>query len=74
MKKEIRKLNMLKFELIDNTRQDAYNESTTMIKRWYGAEEDGQILSLESYYQRCKEFAMAMGFAEKSVNEWFGEY
>lgn len=73
MKKEQKKPNILKIEFIDNTRLDAYNESTSMTKKWY-EEHDGQTLSLEMYYQMCKEFAAAMGFSEKSINEWFGEY
>ena len=64
--------NFFKIELVDNTRKDIYNESCLMQKSWYGEESDGQILSLESYYYLCKEFAAAMGFAEKSINEWFG--
>ena len=66
--------NTMRFQLIDNTRQDAYNETCKMEKVWYGEESDGQTMSLESYYCMCKEFAAAMGFAEKSINEWFGDY
>ena len=65
--------NSLKFELIDNTRLNSYNESCTLQKSWFGEERDGQIMSLETYYCLCKEFAAAMGFCEKSINEWFGD-
>lgn len=66
--------NIMKFQLIDNTRKNLYNESCTLEKAWYGEENDGQIMSLESYYCMCKEFAAAMGFAEERINEWFGDY
>lgn len=66
--------NKMKFIFEDNTRLDLYNESTEMTKKWYGEEEDGQVLTIETYYTMCKEFAAAMGFAEKTINEWFGEY
>ena len=66
--------NIMKFELIDNTRKNIYNESCKMEKSWYGEENDGQIMSIETYYTLCKEFAAAMGFAEKTIDEWFGDY
>lgn len=66
--------NTMKFELIDNTRQNCYNESCTVIKTWYGESQDGQIMDIETYYNYCKEFAAAMGFCEKAIEEWFGNY
>ena len=65
--------NIMKFELIDNTRKDQFNETCKMERAWYGEENDGQIMSLETYYYLCKQFALAMGFCEKSIDEWFGE-
>ena len=65
--------NIMKFELIDNTRIDEFNETCTMEKVWYGETSDGQILDIERYYYLCKEFAAAMGFCEKTIDEWFGE-
>ena len=62
----------LKFELCDNYNTDSYNESITMIKRLCPQED--QILTLENYYIYCKQFAAAMGYAEKSIEEWFGDY
>lgn len=67
------KRNYFKVELIDNTRKDAFNESCLMQKTWYGEAEDGQVLSIEAYYYYCKEFAAAMGFSDKTIDEWFGE-
>lgn len=70
----MQKANKLIFELEDNTRLDQFNESCKLEKKWYGEEEDGQILTIEDYYYRCKEFAAALGFAEQTINEWFGNY
>lgn len=66
--------NIMKFELIDSTRLNSYNESCKMEKVWYGELEDGQIMDIETYYTYCKEFAAAMGFCEKTIDEWFGSY
>jgi len=66
--------NIMKFELVDNTRKNIYNESCKMEKAWYGEESDGQIMSIDSYYTMCKEFAAAMGFCESTIEEWFGDY
>lgn len=66
--------NIMKFELIDGTRMNQFNESCKMEKTWYGEMEDGQIMDMETYYYLCKEFAAAMGFCEKTINEWFGDY
>ena len=67
------KANKMRFIVEDNTRQDMYNETCKLEKRWFGELEDGQIMDIEMYYYFCKEFAAAMGFAEKTINEWFGE-
>ena len=66
--------NIMRFELIDNTRLDYYNETCKMEKVWYGEMADGQIMDIETYYTICKEFAAAMGFCEKTIEEWFGNY
>ena len=68
------KKNIMKFELIDNTRMNSYNESCKMEKTWYGEMEDGQIMDMDTYYCFCKEFAAAMGFSEKTIQEWIGNY
>ena len=66
--------NIMRFELIDNTRLDYYNETCKMEKVWYGEMDDGQIMDIKTYYTMCKEFAAAMGFCEKTIEEWFGDY
>ena len=68
------KANKLIFKFEDNTRLDQFNESCKFEKKWYGEQVDGQILTIEDYYLICKQFAAAMGFAEQTINEWFGEY
>ena len=67
------KKSFVKFEVCDNHNKDKYNESITFIKEFYPEDEYG-VLSLEDYYLLCKQFAAAMGFPEKSIEEWFGEY
>ena len=68
------KPNKIKIIFEDNTRFDQYNETCKLEKQWYGETDDGQVIDIEMYYLICKEFAMAMGFAEKTINEWFGDY
>lgn len=68
--KNIKKKNYIKFELVDNTNLDEFNQSCEMKKFWYAKEED-EIMSLEDYYYHCRAFALAMGYAEKTVEEWF---
>ena len=66
--------NYIKFTLVDETNLNEYNESCEMLKTWFGQRAEGQVLPIEDFYYFCKEFAAAMGFAEKTINEWFGEY
>lgn len=58
------------FELIDNTNINQYNESIKVEKTWFGKGED-QVLDIETYFYMCREFALAMGYGEKTVDEWF---
>ena len=71
--KEKRKKNVMKFELIDNTRENSYNESCSMTKKWFGEMETGEVLDIETFHTYCTEFAAAMGYAEKTIEEWFGK-
>lgn len=68
------KPNEMIFKLVDNTRLNRFNEGCEMKKIWYGTMENEEILDIETYYIMCKEFAKALGFAEKTIEEWFGEY
>ena len=67
------KKNIMKFELIDGTNINEYNQSCEMKKIWYGMHDD-EIMSIEDYYEYCKEFAATLGFCEKTIEEWFGSY
>ena len=46
--------NVMKFELIDGTHLNNYNESCKMEKTWYGEMDDGQVMDMETYYYLCK--------------------
>lgn len=65
--------NYIRFELVDNTNLDEYNESCEMKKTWFGLKNGAGVITLEDYYCYCKEFAAAMGFTEQNIEEWFGE-
>lgn len=69
----MQKPNKIRFELIDNVRNDRFNETTIMEKQWYGESETGEVLDIETFHTLCKEFAAAMGYQEKTIEEWFGE-
>ena len=63
--------NYFRIELEDNTRFDQFNEGFKFERSWYGKQEDGQILSIEDFFYMCRDAARAMGFADKTVDEWF---
>ena len=74
MAKKFKKIGELRF-CLDDWREDKFNESTDLTYALYGDSADAdEILSLEKYHSYCKQFAAAMGFAEKSINDWFGEW
>ncbi len=70
----MKKGNYIRFELVDNTNLNEYNGSCEMKKTWFGLKEGAGVITMEDYYYYCREFAAAMGFAEKTINEWFGDY
>lgn len=64
----------MEFILTDNTNKNEYNESCKLEISWYSnPEKIEEVMSIEKYFQMCKQFAAAMGYAEKTINEWFGE-
>lgn len=67
-----KKIGYMRFELEDYRESD-FNEGVDCSFTLVGTE-DSEIMSIEQYYCLCKEFAAAMGFAEKTINDWFGEY
>lgn len=52
--------------------EDKYNDSVNCTYEIWGEDWDG--LSMEQYHSLCKRFAAAMGFKEKTIDEWFGEH
>jgi len=68
----MKNIGSIEFWLRDD-RDIEYNESVDCIWQLYGEEED-EILSIEKYHDLCKSFAAAMGFAESTINEWFGSH
>ena len=68
----MKNIGSIEFWLRDD-RDIEYNESVDCTWQLYG-EEDSELLSIEKYYDFCKCFAAAMGFAESTINEWFGSY
>lgn len=68
----MKKIGQMNFSL-DDYRLMEYNESIDCSFSLYG-DEDDEVMSIENYYLFCKRFASAMGFAEKTIEEWFGDY
>lgn len=64
----------MEFWLRDYHETDAFNESVDCTYELWVENEIDEILSIEKYHDLCKRFAAAMGFAERTINEWFGEY
>ena len=67
----IEKIGEMRFCLTDN-RNCKFNESVDCTYALYGEKED-ETMSIETYYLLCRSFAAAIGFAEKTIDEWFGE-
>lgn len=61
----------LRFVLDDN-RERTYNESVDLEYRLFLENEDDEILELNDFVDYCRQFALAMGYLEKSVDEAFG--
>jgi hypothetical protein len=72
MADKVQKIGEMRF-CLDDWRETKYNESTDTTFALYGAEDD-EVMSLETYYLYCRQFAAAMGFSEKSIEERFGKY
>ena len=69
---EEKEKNYLKFEFVDNHNKTIYNSSIKMEKSWYGADDYDEVLSIDTFYDCCKEFALAMGFHPKTIEDVFG--
>lgn len=58
--------------ILEDWRTDEFNESVDLTYDLFGNEET-ELMSMEKYYNYCRYFAAAMGFAPKTIDEWFGE-
>jgi hypothetical protein len=57
----------------DDYREDEFNESTSCdFSIWKSWKDDS--MTIEDYWSFCKRFAAAMGYCERAINDWFGEY
>ena len=57
---------------LDDDRETKYNESTDLSYELYLEDEDDEILEIDRLVDYCMNFAKAMGFAERTVEEAFG--
>ena len=64
------RLGEMRFVLTDDKDIEGVDCSFTLS----GKNKDDELMSIETYYCLCKNFAAAIGFAEATINEWFGEY
>lgn len=64
-------IGIMEFRFKDFT-EDVFNESVNCTFEVWGVNE-GAGMSLEQYWCMCRQFAMAMGYSEQNVDEWFGE-
>jgi hypothetical protein len=51
--------------------EDEFNESVDCTYEVWGAF-DGAGMPIEEYWSMCKRFALAMGYCNSLVDEWFG--
>ena len=70
--KKVEKIGELRF-CLDDYRDSIYNESTDLTYGLYGTESD-EILALNIFRSYCRQFAAAMGYSEKTIDEVFGEW
>lgn len=59
--------------VLDDDREVEYNESTDLTFKLYMDDTTDELLPILDYVDRCKQFALAMGFHPHSVAEAFGE-
>ena len=73
-KEKMKNIGSMEFWLHDN-REIEYNDSIDCTFDLYGTgDEIEEIMSIEKYWCLCRYFAAAMGFGEKTIEEWFGSY
>ena len=72
MGKEAKQLGTLRIWL-DDYQENEWNESLDCEFALWGVEGD-ETLTMEKYHMCCRHFALAMGFSESTVDDWFGSY
>lgn len=73
-KPTVKQIGTMEFWLRDD-REDEYNETIDCSYALYGTgSELDEVMSIEKYWCLCRSFAAAMGFCEKTIEEWFGSY
>ena len=71
---KMKQVGSMEFWLRDD-RETEYNDSVDCTYALYGTgDEMDEVMSIEKYWCLCRYFAAAMGFSEKSIEEWFGSY
>lgn len=60
--------------VLDDDRDTEYNESVDITFTLSGEDSDDEVMSIELYRDLCIRFAKAMGFADKTVDEYFGKW
>ncbi len=73
MAKMAKRLGEMRFVLDDN-RDTEYNESVDITFTLAGKSDNDDIMPMELYRDLCIRFAKAMGYAEKTVDEYFGKW
>ena len=68
-----KRLGEMRFVLEDD-RDTNYNESVDITFALSGEDDDDEVMSIELYRDFCIRFAKAMGFADKTVDEYFGKW
>lgn len=70
---KIDKIGEMRFCLSDYRAVD-FNQSVDCVFDLYG-EPDAvdDVMCMETYWTFCRQFALAMGFGEKLVYDWFGD-
>lgn len=55
----------------DDYREDKFNESVDCTFAIWN--DQGNNMDIELYWCFCRQFALAMGYSEETVDKWFGD-
>ena len=71
---KIKQVGTMEFWLRDD-RDTIHNDSVSCSFDLYGTgDEIEEIMPIEKYWCLCRYFAAAMGYCEKTIEDWFGSY